>query len=50
MGDESQKNHKIRVAQYLRMSTDHQQFSIDNQALYLKKICRRSQYGDCRNL
>ncbi|HCJ8544706.1 TPA: recombinase family protein [Escherichia coli] len=37
MGDESQKNHKIRVAQYLRMSTDHQQFSIDNQALYLKK-------------
>lgn len=37
MSDENDKNQKIRVAQYLRMSTDHQQFSIDNQALYLKK-------------
>ena len=30
-------NNKILVAQYLRMSTDHQQFSIDNQAEFIQK-------------
>ena len=27
MASENDKNHKVRVAQYLRMSTDHQQYS-----------------------
>lgn len=44
MGDKKDINQKIRVAQYLRMSTDHQKYSIDNQAAYLKK------YADEHNM
>lgn len=44
MGSENDKNHKIRVAQYLRMSTDHQQHSIHNQREYIKK------YADDHNM
>lgn len=44
MSDKNDKNHKIRVAQYLRMSTDHQQYSIHNQAEFIKK------YADDHNM
>ncbi|WP_258524890.1 recombinase family protein [Serratia quinivorans] len=44
MINKNEENHKIKVAQYLRMSTDHQTFSIDNQAQYIKK------YADDHNM
>lgn len=37
MGSNLLNEKKIFVAQYLRMSTDHQQFSIDNQAQFIRK-------------
>jgi len=36
--------HKLRVAQYLRMSTNLQEFSLDNQAQFIKK------YADAHNM
>ena len=36
MASENDKNHRVRVAQYLRMSTDHQQYSLHNQSEYIK--------------
>ena len=33
MASENDKNHRVRVAQYLRMSTDHQQYSLHNQVM-----------------
>ncbi|EOA2960729.1 MULTISPECIES: recombinase family protein [Enterobacterales] len=37
MVDKTEKIHKVRVAQYLRMSTNLQEFSLDNQAQFIKK-------------
>ncbi|MFT4273937.1 MAG: recombinase family protein [Pantoea sp.] len=37
MIDKTYKIHKVRVAQYLRMSTNLQEFSLDNQAQFIKK-------------
>ena len=44
MIDKTYKIHKVRVAQYLRMSTNHQEFSLDNQAQFIKK------YADEHNM
>ena len=38
---ENDKNHKVRVAQYLRMSTDHQQYSLHNQSEYIKNYAEK---------
>lgn len=39
---ENDKNHKVRVAQYLRMSTDHQQYSLHNQSEYIKDYAEKN--------
>lgn len=44
MVDKTDKIHKVRVAQYLRMSTNLQEFSLDNQAQFIKK------YADEHNM
>ncbi|EOL8960037.1 recombinase family protein [Cronobacter sakazakii] len=42
MASENDKNHKVRVAQYLRMSTDHQQYSLHNQSEYIKDYAEKN--------
>lgn len=42
MASENYKNHKVRVAQYLRMSTDHQQYSLHNQSEYIKDYAEKN--------
>lgn len=42
MTGENDKNHKVRVAQYLRMSTDHQQYSLHNQSEYIKDYAEKN--------
>lgn len=42
MASENDKNHRVRVAQYLRMSTDHQQYSLHNQSEYIKIMLKRT--------
>ncbi|HEM7910919.1 TPA: recombinase family protein [Citrobacter koseri] len=42
MASENDKNHKVRVAQYLRMSTDHQQYSLHNQSDYIKDYAEKN--------
>lgn len=42
MDAEHEKNHKVTVAQYLRMSTDHQQYSIHNQAEFIKNYAEKN--------
>ena len=42
MTGENDKNHKVRVAQYLRMSTDHQQYSLHNQSEYIKNYAEKN--------
>ncbi|AOP92443.1 recombinase family protein [Enterobacter hormaechei] len=42
MASENDKNHKVRVAQYLRMSTDHQQYSLHNQPEYIKDYAEKN--------
>ncbi len=42
MTGENDKNHKVRVAQYLRMSTDHQQYSLHNQSEYIKSYAEKN--------
>ncbi|HCL9716265.1 TPA: recombinase family protein [Escherichia coli] len=42
MARENDKNHKVRVAQYLRMSTDHQQYSLHNQSEYIKDYAEKN--------
>lgn len=42
MTSENDKNHKVRVAQYLRMSTDHQQYSLHNQSEYIKDYAEKN--------
>ena len=44
MVDKIEQIHKVRVAQYLRMSTNLQEFSLDNQAQFIKK------YADDHNM
>lgn len=42
MASENDKNHRVRVAQYLRMSTDHQQYSLHNQSEYIKDYAEKN--------
>ena len=42
MASENEKNHRVRVAQYLRMSTDHQQYSLHNQSEYIKDYAEKN--------
>ena len=42
MARENDKNHRVRVAQYLRMSTDHQQYSLHNQSEYIKDYAEKN--------
>ncbi|EDT3740535.1 recombinase family protein [Salmonella enterica subsp. enterica serovar Sandiego] len=42
MASENDKNHKVRVVQYLRMSTDHQQYSLHNQSEYIKDYAEKN--------
>ncbi|HAI6529518.1 TPA: recombinase family protein [Escherichia coli] len=42
MASGNDKNHKVRVAQYLRMSTDHQQYSLHNQSEYIKDYAEKN--------
>ncbi len=42
MASENDKNHRVRVAQYLRMSTDHQQYSLHNQSEYIKDYAEKT--------
>ncbi|MEC5652903.1 recombinase family protein [Enterobacter bugandensis] len=42
MASENDKNHKVRVAQYLRMSTDRQQYSLHNQSEYIKDYAEKN--------
>ena len=55
MASENDKNHKVRVAQYLRMSTDHQQYSLHNQSEYIKDYAEKNNmeiaytYDDARS-
>ena len=42
MASENDKNHRVRVAQYLRMSTDHQQYSLHNQSEYIKDCAEKN--------
>ena len=40
----------FRAAQYVRMSTEHQQYSTHNQADKIKEYAERAQYRNCSNL
>ncbi|HGN9055047.1 TPA: recombinase family protein [Klebsiella quasipneumoniae] len=42
MASENDKNHRVRVAHYLRMSTDHQQYSLHNQSEYIKDYAEKN--------
>lgn len=42
MASGNEKNHRVRVAQYLRMSTDHQQYSLHNQSEYIKDYAEKN--------
>ncbi|WP_024197105.1 recombinase family protein [Escherichia coli] len=42
MASENDKNHRVRGAQYLRMSTDHQQYSLHNQSEYIKDYAEKN--------
>ncbi|ELZ0725173.1 recombinase family protein [Salmonella enterica] len=42
MASENDKNHRVRVAQYLRMSTDHQQYSLHNQSEFIKDYAEKN--------
>lgn len=42
MARENDKNHRVRVAKYLRMSTDHQQYSLHNQSEYIKDYAEKN--------
>ena len=39
----SSKDSQIRAARYVRMSTDHQQYSIDNQSLAIDAYAQEHQ-------
>jgi DNA invertase Pin-like site-specific DNA recombinase len=41
MASENDKNHEL-FAQYLRMSTDHQQYSLHNQSEYIKDYAEKN--------
>ncbi|MFP3408871.1 recombinase family protein, partial [Pseudomonas sp. SIMBA_065] len=44
MDNKIEQKQKVKVAQYLRMSTNLQEFSLDNQAQFIKK------YADDNNM
>lgn len=43
-GDQTHKTENVRAAQYVRMSTEHQKYSTENQAIEIAKYARENGY------
>lgn len=43
-GDQTHKTENVRAAQYVRMSTEHQKYSTENQAIEIAKYARENDY------